>query len=248
MDRSSTMPADPRMIAVEENLKLIRESMAQAAEKSGRRPEDIELVAVTKTVPVEYINRSIELGVRHIGENRVQELGSKFESLLIPEEGLKISVIGHLQTNKARKAVSMAHMIQSVDSQHLAREISRCAVALAKTVECLVEINIGEESSKTGIDLCAAEELVHQTAEMPGLKVCGLMVIPPFDPNPDNTRPYFEKIHKLFIDIQSKKRDNSNIEMKYLSMGMSADYAQAIEEGSNMVRIGSSLYGARVYN
>jgi len=248
MDRSSTMPADPRMIAVEENLKYIRERMAQAAQKSGRAPEDIELVAVTKTVPVEYINRTIELGVRHIGENRVQELSSKFESLLIPGDGLKISVIGHLQTNKARKAASMAHMIQSVDSDRLAQELSRCAVSLDKTLECLIEINIGEEESKTGIDLARAEELAYSTAELPGLRVCGLMVIPPFDPNPDNTRVYFEKIHKLFIDIQGKTPHNSNIEMKYLSMGMSADYAQAIEEGSNMVRIGSSLYGARVYS
>ena len=248
MDRSSTMPADPRMIAVEENYKLICERMAQAAVKSGRAPEDIELVAVTKTVPVEYINRSIELGVRHIGENRVQELDSKFESLLIPEDGLKISVIGHLQTNKVRKAVSMAHMVQSVDSDRLARELSRCAVALEKELECLVEINIGEEQSKTGIDFAQAEELVYSTAGLPGLKVCGLMVIPPFDPNPDNTRVYFEKIHKLFIDIQGKTHHNSNVRMEYLSMGMSADYAQAIEEGSNMVRIGSSLYGARVYS
>lgn len=246
MDRLSTQ-ADERMLAVEENLKLIRERMAEAAIKSGRRPEDIELVAVTKTVPVEYINRSIELGVRHIGENRVQELASKYDSLLIPEDGLRVSVIGHLQTNKARKAVSMAHMIQSVDSARLAQELSRSAQALDKDMECLIEINIGEEESKSGIDLGRAEELVFETAEMPRLRVSGLMVIPPFDSNPDNTRVYFEKIHKLFIDIQSKNHDNRNVRMEYLSMGMSADYAQAIEEGSNMVRIGSSLYGARVY-
>jgi len=247
MDRSSTASVDPRMIDVEENYRLITQRMAEAAIRSGRRPEDIELVAVTKTVPVEYINHSIALGVRHVGENRVQELASKYDSLLRPDDGLKISVIGHLQTNKARKAVSMVDMVQSVDSVHLAQELSKSAVALGKNLECLVEINIGEEQSKSGIDLAEAEELVLQTAEMTGLKVCGLMVIPPFDPNPDNTRVYFEKIHKLFIDIQSKKHDNSNIEMKYLSMGMSADYAQAIEEGSNMVRIGSALYGARVY-
>lgn len=247
MDRSSMLD-DPRMTAVEENLKHIRERMAEAAFRSGRQPEDIELVAVTKTVPVEYINRSIELGVRHIGENKVQELASKRDGLLIPEDGLRISVIGHLQTNKARKAVSMAHMIQSVDSERLARELSRCALSLEKQLECLIEINIGGEESKTGTDLSMAEELVSLTSELPGLRVRGLMVIPPFDPNPDNTRVYFQKIHKLFIDIQSKNHDNSNIEMKYLSMGMSADYAQAIEEGSNMVRIGSALYGARVYS
>lgn len=244
MERSST-EAD-RLFAITDNYKLITERIAQAAISSGRRPEDIELVGVTKTVPIELVNYSIELGVRHIGENRVQELESKYERLIKPE-GFKISVIGHLQTNKAKKAVSMADMIQSVDSERLAKELSRHAVEKGKAVECLIEVNVGGELSKSGTDEQGAWELCEKVAEMPGLMVCGLMVIPPFDDNVNNTRRYFEKIHKLFIDIGGKKHDNRNIEMKYLSMGMSADYAEAIEEGANIVRIGSALYGARVY-
>lgn len=244
MERSST-PLDPIMIAVEENYKRISERIAAAAEKSGRRAEDIELVAVTKTVPIEYINHSINLGVKHIGENRVQELSSKYDDLL--KDDLAISVIGHLQTNKVKQAVSMAGMIQSLDSEHLAKEISKRAVEADKLIECLVEVNIGNESSKSGVDFAQAEELVYQAAEMPGIIVSGLMVIPPADVNILRTRQYFHKIHKLFIDIADKKHDNKNIRFKYLSMGMSADYAEAIEEGSNMVRVGSALYGARNY-
>ena len=245
MMEKSSMPLDPRMVAVEENYKRINERLAAAAEKSGRRLDEIEFVAVTKTVPIEYINHSIELGIRNIGENRVQELSSKFDSLL--KDDLAISVIGHLQTNKVKQAVSMAGMIQSLDSEHLAKEISKRAVEAQKTIECLVEVNIGNEDSKSGVDFEKAEELVYQAAEMPGILVSGLMVIPPADVNILRTRHYFDKIHKLFIDIADKKHDNKNIRFKYLSMGMSADYAEAVEEGSNMVRIGSALYGARNY-
>lgn len=241
----SSITDDARMLAVEENYKRIFDNISAAAEKSGRTADDIELIAVTKTVPVEYINRSIELGASHIGENRVQELASKFDFL--KKDDLKISVIGHLQTNKVKQALSMADMIQSLDSEHLAAEISKRAVEAGKTVECLVEINVGEEASKTGIVIGQAEELVWKAAEMPGIKVCGLMVIPPIEENILKTRQYFCKIHKLFIDIAGKKHDNSNIDFRFLSMGMSADYAEAVEEGSNMVRIGSALYGARKY-
>ncbi len=243
-EKSSTI-LDPRMLAIEDNYERIYERVSSAAEKSGRTAGDIELIAVTKTVPVEYINHSIQLGALHIGENRVQELASKFDSL--EKDNLKISVIGHLQTNKVKQALAMADMIQSLDSEHLAAEVSKRAVEMGKTVECLVEINIGEEDSKSGILIEQAEELVYQAAEKPGIKVCGLMVIPPFEQNILKTRQYFYKIHKLFIDIADKKHDNSNIDFKYLSMGMSADYAEAVEEGSNMVRIGSALYGARLY-
>ncbi|MBQ9994216.1 MAG: YggS family pyridoxal phosphate-dependent enzyme [Clostridia bacterium] len=236
---------DERKRRVEENYKRILEEIDAAAQRSGRRAEDIELVAVTKTVPVEIINHSIELGVRHIGENRVQELYSKYDSLTMRDE-LKISVIGHLQTNKVRRALSMAQMIQSVDSLRLASEISRICVETGVSCETLVEINIGDEESKTGIEIAQAQELVYQMSEMPGIKVVGLMTIPPIEEKISVTRRYFEKIHKLFIDIGGKKTHNGNIEMKYLSMGMSSDFAEAIEEGSNMVRIGSALYGGRV--
>lgn len=236
---------EDKLIALSENYKRICEEVEKSAAKSGRTFSDISIVGVTKTVDVELINRSVELGIAHIGENRVQELKSKYDSL--NKESLKISVIGHLQSNKARNAVRLADMIQSVDSLHIAQEISRCAVLENKTIECLVEINIGNEASKTGICLENAEELVYEISELPNIKVCGLMTIPPIEENISKTTAYFEKIHNLFIDIDSKKVHNSNVIMQYLSMGMSSDFSQAIEAGSNMVRIGTALYGGRRY-
>lgn len=236
---------DERMLAINDNYRRITENIAVAAEKSGRSAADIDLCAVTKTVPVEYVNYSIELGVRHIGENRVQELASKFD--LLEGDDLRISVIGHLQTNKTKQAVLMADMIQSLDSIHLAQEISKRAVDAGKTLDCLIEVNIGDEASKSGVAFAQAEELVWRAGEMPGIFVRGLMVIPPVEENILKTRLYFEKIHKLFIDIAAKKHDNNNIGFDILSMGMSSDYTAAIEEGANMVRIGSALYGARSY-
>lgn len=224
----------------------VTERIARAAERSGRAPEDVTLVAVTKTVGIEVINASILLGVTHIGENRVQELASKYDSLL-GREKLAVSVIGHLQTNKARRAVEMADMIQSIDSLHVAEAVSRHAAEQGKTLPCLIEVNIGGEESKSGIEPGKVEELVFAAAELPSIEVQGLMIIPPVDENVENTRRYFEKIHNLFIDIESKKPHNSNVMMRYLSMGMSADFAEAVEEGSNMVRVGSALYGARIY-
>ena len=246
MERSSEELPE-RFSLLEQNYSRITERISEAAARSGRTPGDVELVAVTKTVPVELINHAIALGVTHIGENRVQELESKLPALDTPDGGLKISVIGHLQTNKAKKAVEMAGMIQSVDSLHLARELSKRSVELGKTTECLIEINIGDEASKSGVGFDGAEELVCAVSELEALAVRGLMTIPPVDADPANTRRFFAKIHKLFIDIGTKNLHNKNIEMKYLSMGMSADYAEAIEDGSNMVRIGSALFGARNY-
>lgn len=236
---------DERFSYVSENYARIMEKVSFAAQKTGRESSDIEFVAVTKTVPVEIINHAISLGVSHIGENRVQELASKYE--MLSKDGLEISVIGHLQTNKVKQALGMARMIQSVDSERLALEISKRASEMGKTIECLIEVNIGDEVSKSGIGFDEAEELVCKTGELPGIKVSGLMVIPPFDEKIEKTRRYFEKIHKLFIDIGAKNYDNKNIAMNYLSMGMSSDYEEAVLEGSNMIRVGSALFGRRNY-
>lgn len=243
MTEKLSTPLDVRKSDITENYKHIRENIAQCEQSAGVQEGFVELVAVTKTVPVELINHSISLGVRHIGENRVQELFGKFDEL--DRQQLKISVIGHLQTNKVKRAVEMSHMIQSVDSEHLAREISLRSSQLGKITECLVEINVGMEESKSGADISAVSELVYKISEMDSVKVSGLMIIPPIETDIEKTRGYFNKIHKLFIDIRDKNHDNSNIEMKYLSMGMSSDYTYAILEGANMVRIGSALYGAR---
>lgn len=231
---------------VEENLKAVRENLAEAAVKSGRAPEDITLMAVTKTVPVEVINHALSLGIEYMGENRVQELNSKYDSLM--KEGKHIHLIGHLQTNKVKQVVGKVEMIQSVDSSRVASAIAAKSSELGITTDVLVEVNIGREQNKSGVMPEAAHELICEISELHGINVQGLMAIPPADCEIVQTRKYFEEIYKLFIDIGSKKTHNNNYVMKCLSMGMSSDYAEAVLEGSTMVRVGTSLFGKRIYN
>ena len=240
-ERSST--ADSRMTAIEENLKQIRANIAAAAERAGRKSSDIRLMAVTKTVPAQYINHAIALGIDCIGENRVQEFLSKEPELAL--DGVEKHIIGHLQTNKVKYIVGKVDMIESVDSVRLAKEISDRSEKLKIVTDILVEVNVGAEESKSGILKEEAEALISEIADFPGISVCGLMTIPPFDADEEKTRHYFKEIYKLFIDIREKNKDNSNVKMRYLSMGMSGDYETAIEEGANIVRIGSALFGAR---
>ncbi len=233
--------ADPRLKMVEENLKEIRFRMGEAAIRSGRRPEDITLLAVTKTVSPDLINHAIACGVDKIGENRVQEYLSKKPDLHL--EGIGVHLIGALQTNKVRKIVGEVEMIQSVDRMHLAQEISRISVEKGLVTNCLVEINIGGEQSKSGVSREEAVELVEQMAQLPGIHVQGLMSIPPICETSAQVRQYFSNMNQLFLDIKAKKLDN--VCMKYLSMGMSADYQEAILEGSNLIRPGTALFGSR---
>ncbi len=231
---------------VEENLKVIRENVAEAAIKSGRSPEDIILMAVTKTVPVEVINHVLSLGVDYMGENKVQELNSKYDSLI--KQDKHIHLIGHLQTNKVKQVVGKVEMIQSVDSERVASAIAAKSRELGIVTNVLVEVNIGREENKSGVLPEAAHELICQISEFDGISIQGLMTIPPADCEIIQTRRYFEEIYKLFIDIGAKKTHNSSYTMKCLSMGMSADYSEAILEGATMVRVGTSLFGRRIYN
>lgn len=228
---------------VDENLKAVRENIAKAALKSGRNPEDVKLMAVTKTVEPEYINFAISNGIDLIGENKVQEFMSKKEFLNL--ENCKAHLIGHLQTNKVKKIIGEVDMIESLDSLHLAQEISNRSVALGIVTDTLIEVNIGGEDCKTGLELSKLEELIYAAAEMPGIKVRGLMTVPPFSEDSEQARGFFANMYKLFIDMRSKKIDN--ISMDILSMGMSGDYCQAIEEGSTLVRVGSAIFGNRRY-
>lgn len=235
---------EQRFLDVEENLKVIRENMAQAAVKSGRKPEDITLLAATKTVPVEVINHSIELGVDHIGENKVQELTGKYEAY-----GLKkceLHFIGHLQANKVKYLIGKVAMIQSVDSEKLAKEISRLSVKNNTSTDVFIEVNIGREENKSGVMPEALPELLEKISVLPSVHVRGLMAIPPAGVPEAETMNYFLRMNEYFIDTKSKKIDN--VAMDYLSMGMSADYAQAIQAGANLVRVGTALYGPRIYN
>jgi pyridoxal phosphate enzyme, YggS family len=229
---------------MEENLKVIRSRIAEAAIKSGRSEQDITLLAATKTVPVEVINRGIELGIDHIGENRVQELCEKYDSYRL--NNCELQFIGHLQTNKVKNIIGKVSMIQSVDSIKLAAEISRLSVQHGLTTDILIEVNIGSEENKSGVLPQNLYALLPQAAALPAIRVRGLMAIPPADASESETMGYFTNMFKYFIDIKTKKIDN--IHMDFLSMGMSSDYYEAILAGANMVRVGSALFGPRIYH
>lgn len=228
---------------IEYNYKKIEEGIAEAAERSGRKREDIIFLAATKTVEPVYINHAISLGLKYIGENRVQEMLSKYDEYDLNNSELHF--IGHLQSNKIRQIVGKVKLIQSVDSIKLAKEISRQGELKNIDTDILVEVNIGDEESKSGVEPERLEELLCQISELDHISVKGLMTIPPICDNKSEISEYFARMNKLFIDIKSKKLDNIN--MDFLSMGMSSDYKEAIMEGANMVRIGSSLFGPRIY-
>ncbi|MCJ7578156.1 MAG: YggS family pyridoxal phosphate-dependent enzyme [candidate division Zixibacteria bacterium] len=228
------------MGSVEENIRNIWSRIEKAAEKTGRDKEDIKLVAVTKTVEVERIKEAIKCGIETIGENRVQEAESKFVQIT---EKVEKHLIGHLQTNKAKKAVELFDFIQSVDSQHIAQEISRRAFQMGKAMEVLVEINTSGEKSKFGVDPDQALSFVKLILNSEGIKIKGLMTIGLFSDNSEDTRPCFKKLKAIFD--QMKRESLPNVEMKYLSMGMTNDFEIAIQEGSNMVRIGTGIFGPR---
>ncbi|MCD8026621.1 MAG: YggS family pyridoxal phosphate-dependent enzyme [Clostridiales bacterium] len=228
---------------VEYNYKLINDRIAEAALKSGRKREDITLLAATKTVEPEIINYAISLGLDHIGENKVQELLSKYDSYDL--NNCSLQFIGHLQTNKVRQIVDKVDLIQSVDSVKLANEISKQSLKRSKTTEVLVEVNIGREENKSGVMPEELENLLCQISNFEGIKVKGLMAIPPICDNKQKISQFFNNMHNIFIDISQKKLDN--ISMTTLSMGMSADYYEAILEGATMVRVGSALFGKRNY-
>ena len=228
---------------VEYNYQRINERIAEAAQKIGKKREDITFLAATKTVDAATINHAISLGLDHIGENRVQELLSKYEDYNL--ENCSLQFIGHLQSNKVRQIVGKVDLIQSVDSFKLAKEISAQSVKRNVHTDLLVEVNIGREENKSGVFEENLQELLGQIAELDGISVQGLMTIPPICDNKQKISQYFNKMHRLFIDISQKKLDNIN--MHILSMGMSDDYYEAILEGATMVRIGSALFGARNY-
>ncbi len=226
----------------DENYKKIVKNIADAAQKSGRKFEDITLLAATKTVDVSVINHAIEAGIKFIGENRVQEFLSKYDEY----SPVNRHFIGHLQTNKVKDIIDKVSLIHSVDSYRLAQEISKQAIKHNVIMDVLIEINVGDEQSKSGFSLDEALDAVKKISKLNGIKIKGLMAIPPICENAQQNRAYFAKMNKLFIDIGNEKIDNSSMEI--LSMGMSDDYEVAIEEGANMVRLGTALFGRRNYN
>ena len=230
-------------ISFNENYKEIEENIKKAAEKSGRRREDIILLAATKTVSPELINHAISSGVNYIGENRVQEFLSKEDALSTDAHR---HFIGHLQSNKVKDIVGKVEMIQSVHSVKLAKLIGKLSKEKGIVTDILLEVNIGKEENKSGFSKEELHMAIEEVSKIEGVKLRGLMTIPPVCENSCDAIPFFEEMYKLFIDNRDKKIDN--VSMDYLSMGMSSDYAEAIMCGSNIVRIGTSLFGARNYN
>ena len=225
------------------NYQVICENIARAAESVGKTADDITFLAATKTVDAPTINHAISLGLRYIGENRVQELLSKYEDYDLDHASLQF--IGHLQTNKVRQIVGKVDLIQSVDSVKLAREISRCSQKQGVSTDILLEVNIGREENKSGVLPEALPELLDEIKDIPAIKVRGLMAIPPICENAQENCKFFDNMRHIFLDIGSKNIDN--ISMEVLSMGMSDDYAEAIRCGATMVRVGSALFGKRNY-
>lgn len=229
------------MSALAQRLEEIKGRIKEAAESSGREEKDIKLIAVTKTYSPDIINEAIKLGVTDIGENKVQEILSKFDDVL----PVKWHLIGHLQTNKVKYIIDKVSMIHSVDSLHLMDEINRQAEKHGVIMDILIQVNISGEESKFGISPERAESFLEHAAVLKNIKVRGLMTILPKNDNQMNNRLHFLNIRRLYLDISTKKYDN--VCMDYLSMGMSGDFEVAIMEGSNMVRIGSAIFGERKY-
>ncbi len=225
---------------IRENVQFVRNKIAEACRRSGRKSEEIELVAITKTVDVEQINEAIAAGIRVVGENRVQEAWRKFQEV---GEKAHWHMVGHLQTNKVKRVLQFADMIHSVDSVYLAREIQTQANKLDRTIEILIQVNTSGEESKFGLEPEATIGAIEEVSTLPNLKIKGIMTIGAFLPNPEDVRPCF----KLLNDLKDRvnERGITSVEIGTLSMGMTNDYEIAIEEGSTMVRVGTAIFGER---
>ena len=227
---------------IAENLKRVRYRIQNTCSRVGRNEDDVILIAVSKTVNAEAITTAVECGVKHIGENRIQEAEKKINQL---GNVATWHLIGHLQTNKVKKAVQLFNFIHSVDSLRLAQEISRRAVQFEKEIQCLIEVNTSLENSKFGVAQENTLDLVKQISLLPGIRVQGLMTVGAFLPDPEDVRPCFKILKNLSEQIVSAGLEG--VEMKYLSMGMTNDFEVAIEEGANMIRVGRAIFGERNY-
>ena len=226
-----------------DNLHEVQENIRKACERSGRNPEDVTLIAVSKTKPVSDIEQIYAAGIREFGENKVQEMNDKQK--VLPGD-INWHMIGHLQRNKVKYIVDNVAMIHSVDSVRLAEEISKEAVKKNVAVDILVEVNVAKEESKFGLYTEDVRQFVEQISKLPGINIKGLMTSAPFVDNPEDNRQYFRKLKDLSVDINSKNIDN--VHMDFLSMGMTNDYVVAVEAGATHVRVGTAIFGHRDYN
>lgn len=225
-----------------DNLKDVEERIQAACDRSGRKREDVLLVAVSKTKPVEMIEEVMTAGIVDFGENKPQELRDKYEVL---PQNLRFHMIGHLQTNKIKYIIDRVVLIHSIDSIHLAEAVNAEAKKHNRIMPVLVEVNVAQEESKSGFLVEKTENAIREIAKLSNIRVEGLMTIAPFVENAEENRQYFVKLRKLSVDIAAKNIDN--VTMHHLSMGMTGDYEVAIEEGATMVRVGTGIFGERNY-
>ena len=228
------------MAQLRDNIQLVQERIAAAAARCGKSPDDITLVAVSKTVAVEKINQAIELGIRHIGESRIQEARQKLPEITAP---VTRHLIGHLQRNKVKYAVKLFDLIQSLDSISLAEEIEARCSKLGKTMPVLLEVNTSGEEAKEGCAPSEAITLLKAIDRLPHLCVEGFMTVALYSEDPELVRPCFRQLRGIYEEGRSLNLERANL--KYLSMGMSNDFELAIAEGANMVRVGSAIFGDR---
>lgn len=227
---------------IKDNLNLVEERIKTACIKAGRKREEVTLIAVSKTKPVSAIEEVMQEGITHFGENKVQELASKYEVL---DKNLHWHLIGHLQTNKVKYIVDKVVLIHSVDSLKLAEQINKEAAKKGIICDILIEVNVAKEESKYGVYEESLHDLIVEAAKLENIRVKGLMTIAPFVEEPEKNRMYFRKLRQLCVDIKSKNIDN--VSMNILSMGMTGDYEVAIEEGATLIRVGTGIFGERDY-
>jgi pyridoxal phosphate enzyme (YggS family) len=228
--------------SIKENIDNVEKRIQAACDRSGRKREDVLLLAVSKTIDVPRIKEAVDCGLTSLGENKVQEIMDKYEPM---GEGIHWHLIGHLQTNKVKYIIDKVELIHSVESMKLAEKISKLAQERNLTANILLEVNVAEEESKFGIKPSECEEMVREISVLPNICIKGLMTVAPFVENPEQNRVYFRQLRQLLVDINSKKIDNVNMDV--LSMGMTNDYEIAVEEGATIVRVGTGIFGARVY-
>jgi pyridoxal phosphate enzyme (YggS family) len=225
---------------IRENLAQLRKRIGSAAERAGRAPENIRLVCVSKTATAGQIREAISCGITDIGENRVQDALLKYNQLGEAARKAKWHMIGHLQTNKVKKALEIFDLVHSLDSLNLAEEIGKRAAALGKIIDCFIEVNTSSEATKYGIRPEETLAFVRRIASLPNLKIIGLMTMAPLVEDPELTRPYFSRLRDLRDRLQAENIANTDI--KELSMGMSQDFEVAIEEGSTFIRVGTAIF------
>jgi len=229
------------MNSIQENVVKVQERIAAACRRCARQPQDVKLLAISKTFPPESIREAYEAGLRDFGENRVQEAKAKRPAL--SDLSITWHLVGHLQTNKAKAARELFHWVHSVDSFRLAQKLDQATASGGGRLPLLLEVNLGGEESKAGVEEAEIIQLAEQVSRLATLEVRGLMVIPPFIADPEEVRPYFRRLRELAQTIDS--RNFANVSMQELSMGMSHDFEVAIEEGATIVRVGTAIFGAR---